>query len=529
MATSSLSRLARSVLDGVRNMSLSVVSPPNAEDLTEVTMDDGISPVGVDEGAVETQETSPPVRLWNYRYGMALTAHREFVARDSESCTEEINLGWDSYDHFWDALWFVVEHVSGFDDDEVDPSGLTMEFFGEELRNIFEENDIYLKQAFDNAWMSTSTLERKRSALRNLRGQVWMRMKVWSSGQGQAWTFLESFAIKWPLPQTTPSERIHQDIRDILEHAQRVARGMDLDDDDFQDWVVKTLTVGGRIELDVEYRAQDIVQHFAPKAHQDSDDSSEVDEATCPSSGVSDCLDESLGDPPAVGTAHGGQGDNTKTQTKSKSRTKGRKKGKKKRVRHKSRAQKTWYRCCKMHHWGSRKVRNKNTDFAPDESTRGRTCVADAVCSLLPELDDEFKKEIFQTIVRRTPEDRDTSIYYANQALAHHGYQLQRTLGDPVRGGLEYNLLQLRDCRKVLCVQLKNYEGQCAYHCIAWDGNTLWDRPDAVRVNNTTGRASRKSVNDVFERLFHPRYFAEYSVLQVYDLIEDDSMKGYLD
>ena len=94
----------------------------------------------------------------------------------------------------------------------------------------------------------------------------------------------------------------------------------------------------------------------------------------------------------------------------------------------------------------------------------GRTCLADAICALLP--DDQSKQSVFSLIYSEMPAEGGTLIDCANVALARHGMVLERatsqrrpTLSPDERVGVQ-NITRMT---------------VFASHFVVWDGKIVWD------------------------------------------------------
>ena len=53
---------------------------------------------------------------------------------------------------------------------------------------------------------------------------------------------------------------------------------------------------------------------------------------------------------------------------------------------------------------------------------------------------------------------------------------------------------------------------------MAWDGNTIWDHPDRVKVNSTSDRHMVQGSNDVFKQLYYKK-FSSWQITNVYQLL----------
>ena len=110
-----------------------------------------------------------------------------------------------------------------------------------------------------------------------------------------------------------------------------------------------------------------------------------------------------------------------------------------------------------------RKVLNKTPAMTAPTGFNGRTCLADAICALLP--DDQSKQSVFSSICSEMPAKGGTSIRCANVALARHGMVLERatsqrrpTLSPDERVGVQ-NITRMT---------------VFASHFVVWDGKIVW-------------------------------------------------------
>ena len=169
---------------------------------------------------------------------------------------------------------------------------------------------------------------------------------------------------------------------------------------------------------------------------------------------------------------------------------------------------------------GSRKVWNRTPDLRQTAAEADdRLCLPEAVCSLIN--DDQLKCTAFNDMVMMKPTDGDMQVMHANKALSTHGLVLQRRNFDFLskKGGPVYNLLQERCCKYVVCLKLQTSRG-IACHSVGWDGTTIWDRPHKVLVNRTSDRSSIIGARNVFHKLYPKKYFQEWRVFQVFELVE---------
>ena len=110
-----------------------------------------------------------------------------------------------------------------------------------------------------------------------------------------------------------------------------------------------------------------------------------------------------------------------------------------------------------------------------------------------------------------------------NEVLAKHGMKLERVT-DKYRkkGGMEYFLLQEKECSLIINVKLANHEGDYWRHFVGWDGKVIYDSSEDCKVNVKSDRTPEGS-KAVFERLFCKEEFSSHSVASVFELqpVED--------
>ena len=131
-----------------------------------------------------------------------------------------------------------------------------------------------------------------------------------------------------------------------------------------------------------------------------------------------------------------------------------------------------------------------------------RTCLAEAICALLP---DRKKALVFLDICLAMPMTGDTLIRCANNVLTKHGMVLRRVnTSYNQRGGTPFHLLKERNHNLVINIKLGDLLHGTGFtsHFIAWDGKTLWDHLDSVQVNFTSNQATVKGCNLIFKGLY---------------------------
>ena len=75
------------------------------------------------------------------------------------------------------------------------------------------------------------------------------------------------------------------------------------------------------------------------------------------------------------------------------------------------------------------------------------------------------------------PAEGDTSVADLANALSVHGLSLVPVSGEyRKKGGVEFNLLQERQCKLVINLRLTDLDGDPMSHFVAWDGDCIHDR-----------------------------------------------------
>ena len=151
-----------------------------------------------------------------------------------------------------------------------------------------------------------------------------------------------------------------------------------------------------------------------------------------------------------------------------------------------------------------------------------RTCILDSLCAHIG--DPSVKQALVSSFYQMMPKHGDTSIQLANKILDEHGMILKRATpeyqGDQ-DGCMDFKLLMQRKCRLIVSVSLYDLKEPDRYapHCVAWDGELIHDRPNSVRVNNTSDRTPAKS-RAVFNRLFHKKIYSRWEFGDIYELVD---------
>ena len=85
-----------------------------------------------------------------------------------------------------------------------------------------------------------------------------------------------------------------------------------------------------------------------------------------------------------------------------------------------------------------------------------------------------------------------------------------------------HNLLQERGYKYVFCLKLQAARG-IVCHSVGWDGTTIWDCPHRVLlVKSRSDRSNIIGARNIFHKLYPKKYFQEWRVFQVFELVELD-------
>ena len=173
---------------------------------------------------------------------------------------------------------------------------------------------------------------------------------------------------------------------------------------------------------------------------------------------------------------------------------------------------------------GARFVQNKNTTLiglnGGVSGTNNRTCMPLAIAALLQDYP-EIMDAVLASLLSAMPDEGDMKSSQAGKALARHGMWLER-VGRMYnkKGGYPYHLLQEYDCKLIIHIKLTNTKKQDMNHCIAWDGTTLHDQPQSIKVNDTFDRHPTKPhyAKKVFNKLYPKDKFHSWQITNVFQL-----------
>ena len=176
--------------------------------------------------------------------------------------------------------------------------------------------------------------------------------------------------------------------------------------------------------------------------------------------------------------------------------------------------------------YGSKIIPNANPSLITESSRYGRgrsndrSCLRDAVVAHLK--DCPSVKAISSALQQIEPTEGDTSVEEADIALRKHGWKLVQVSKEFFDGPRHYNLLQVKlESKRKLLIGLELYLSNSsvpASHFVGWDGSVIHDRPNSIRVNNSSDRTPRLS-KEVFERLYPKSQFSHWRIVSAYELV----------
>ena len=72
-------------------------------------------------------------------------------------------------------------------------------------------------------------------------------------------------------------------------------------------------------------------------------------------------------------------------------------------------------------------------------------------------------------------------------------------------------------------LKLVTLKGKPVFHSIAWDGQTVWDDKECVKVNATTDRRTAHAAIAVFNHLYHHKRFKSWHIDNVFELVDKET------
>ena len=176
---------------------------------------------------------------------------------------------------------------------------------------------------------------------------------------------------------------------------------------------------------------------------------------------------------------------------------------------------------------GSKLIPNKDAPIQTGRVQNDRTCLVDAVnAHLLESMPNHERESIIASLMSIMPSEGDTTIEAAEGALKKYGLSIKGVNKEFFDGNRAHNILKERGPRKLIIgLRLFDLKEPTLYasHLVAWDGSIIHERPKKLRVNNTTDRLEKNSV-DLFKRLYHPTQFSRWQITSVYELHLEDKV-----
>jgi hypothetical protein len=162
--------------------------------------------------------------------------------------------------------------------------------------------------------------------------------------------------------------------------------------------------------------------------------------------------------------------------------------------------------------------KSKRKRKSKHERPNNRTCLLESVLALVPT---ETKELVRTVLLTAMPAAGDTSVAGIANALAAHGLSLVPVNSEyRKKGGIEFNLLQERQCKLVINLRLTNRDGDAMSHFVAFDGECIHDRPYLSKVNSTYDRTNPEKNKLAFGKLFKKPEFQSWQITSVYRLCQ---------
>ena len=155
-----------------------------------------------------------------------------------------------------------------------------------------------------------------------------------------------------------------------------------------------------------------------------------------------------------------------------------------------------------------------NGDVLSTNRGNNRTCVPFAIAALLQDHPD-----IIASLLSAMPGEGDMKTSEAEKALAPYGMWLERVGNNyNKKGGYPYHLLQEYNCNLIIHIKLTNTRKQNMFHCVSWDGKTIHDLPQSIKVNDTYDRRKPHLAKNVFNKLYPKDKFLSWQITNVFQL-----------
>ena len=122
--------------------------------------------------------------------------------------------------------------------------------------------------------------------------------------------------------------------------------------------------------------------------------------------------------------------------------------------------------------------------------------------------------------------DRDLCLQDLIPIVAPLGLQFRRVTGRyMLKGGAPLNLFRNTEpgkCKLLISVRLTDLKGRLCRHFVAFDGSVIYDKPLCAKVNRSWDRATKKSCDNVFLKLFPREEFLSWQIVRVFELVTTD-------
>jgi hypothetical protein len=167
---------------------------------------------------------------------------------------------------------------------------------------------------------------------------------------------------------------------------------------------------------------------------------------------------------------------------------------------------------------GSRLIPNKDSPAEASHGPNNRRCLLDAVNVFWPK---ERGSTLYDDMVSCMPATGDTSIEDLSRALRAHGIKITHVSGQYIKkGGAPYHLFREHKCRLLLAIKLTVHK-RTTQHFVAWDGETIHDRPYSCRISAIKDRASSESSKLAFGKLYPRSQFSNWQIVRVFRVNSD--------
>ena len=137
--------------------------------------------------------------------------------------------------------------------------------------------------------------------------------------------------------------------------------------------------------------------------------------------------------------------------------------------------------------------------------------------ALLPE---GIKREAWEAMLPVALAGGDMTMKNFRPRLAPLGVSFEHVSGRYLReGGAPFHLFKETACKLIIFLHLYDTKDRLCKHAVAFDGRVVHDKPLSAQVNLTWDRASTKSSNDVFQKLFPESEFWRWNIVNVFELL----------